>query len=88
MKTIYDIMHGDRRADEIDTRGHCGIYDKKFMLCNLCLEVTKEDIDTLVNNIANVYYWCAFMKLICMTIEDLEGANCQTALPEKRTVAE
>ena len=38
--------------------GRCKIYYKSFMPYNLYLE-EEEDIDTLVNNITNFYYWCA-----------------------------
>ena len=54
---VYEIMHQDRRVARIDKTGHCKIYFKSFMPYNLYLE-EEEDIDTLVNNITNFYYWC------------------------------
>lgn len=54
----YEIMHSDRRVATIDTSGHCKIYFKSFMPYNLYLE-PEDDIDTLVNNITNFYYWCS-----------------------------
>lgn len=55
---VYEIMHQDRKVARISERGHCRIYYKSFMPYNLYLEEA-EDIDTLVNNITNFYYWCA-----------------------------
>lgn len=57
-KKVYEIMHMDRKVAKIDNSGHCKIYYKSFMPYNLYLEEA-EDIDTLVNNITNFYYWCA-----------------------------
>lgn len=59
MKEIYELMHGERIVALIDTQGHCRIYEKAFLPYNLYLEETEEDIDTLVNNVTNFYYWCA-----------------------------
>lgn len=59
MKTIYEIMHGDRKVAWIDTHGHCKVYYKSFMPFSLYLEETDNDIDTLVNNVTNFQYWCA-----------------------------
>lgn len=59
MKTVYEIMHGDKRTATIDTQGHCKIYDAAFMPYSLFLDDSNEDIDTLVNNITNFYFWCA-----------------------------
>lgn len=59
MKAVYEIMHGEKRIARIDTQGHCRIYEREFMPYNLYLEDTEEDIDTLVNNVTNFYYWCA-----------------------------
>ncbi len=58
-KCRYEIMHGQRKVAWVDLRGHCEIYDKKFMPYSLYLEDDKEDLDTLVNNVTNFYYWCA-----------------------------
>lgn len=57
-KIVYEIMHMDRKAARIDERGNCKIYYPSFMPYNLYLE-EQEDIDTLVNNVTNFYYWCA-----------------------------
>ncbi len=56
---IYDIMHKNRRVARIDTSGRCKVYFRSFMPYNLYLNDTGRDIDTLVNNITNFYYWCA-----------------------------
>ncbi|MDE7188281.1 MAG: hypothetical protein K2O13_12360 [Lachnospiraceae bacterium] len=57
-KTIYEIMHKNRKVAQIDTAGNCRIYFKSFMPYNLYLE-ENDDIDTLINNITNFHYWCA-----------------------------
>ena len=57
-KEVYIVMHKDRKVAMMDESGHCKIYDKLFMPYNLYLEEL-EDIDSLVNNITNFYYWCA-----------------------------
>ena len=59
MKTVYEIMHGNRKVAWIDTQGRCKIYYKSFMPFSLYLEETENDIDTLVNNITNFHHWCA-----------------------------
>ncbi|MCD8148267.1 MAG: hypothetical protein LUE92_01610 [Clostridiales bacterium] len=56
---IYDIMHKNRRVARIDTSGRCKVYFRSFMPYNLYLDDSGRDIDTLVNNITNFYYWCA-----------------------------
>lgn len=58
-KSTYEIMHGQRKVARIDTQGHCHIYDREFMPYHLYLDDSEEDIDTLVNNVTNFYYWCA-----------------------------
>lgn len=58
-KCRYEIMHGERKVAWIDTQGHCKIYYKSFMPYHLYLDDTEDDIDTLVNNITNFYFWCA-----------------------------
>ena len=58
-KIYYEIMHGETRTARIDTGGHCQIYDCHLMPFSLWLDDTEEDIDTLVNNITNFYFWCA-----------------------------
>lgn len=59
MKTVYEIMHGNRKVAWIDTQGRCKIYYKSFMPFSLYLEEAENDIDTLVNNVTNFYHWCA-----------------------------
>ncbi len=59
MKTVYEIMHGDRRVARVDSQGHCKIYFKTFLPFSLYLEETEDDIDTLVNNVTNFQHWCA-----------------------------
>lgn len=65
MKQIYELMHGKRKVARVDTQGHCKIYYVSFLPYGLYLEDTKEagDVDTLVNNITNFYYWCASRML-------------------------
>ena len=63
MKMTYEIMHGQRQVAEIDTQGHCRIYEEEFMPYNLYLDDSGEDIDTLVNNVTNFNYWCATRML-------------------------
>lgn len=55
----YEIMHIDTVAACIDLQGRCEIYNENFLPYNLYLEESEDDIDTLVNNINNFYYWCA-----------------------------
>lgn len=57
-KCIYEIMHGEKTVARIDTQGHCKIYEPEFLPFQLYLE-EEEEIDVLVNNITNFYYWCA-----------------------------
>lgn len=57
-KTVYEIMHKNRKVARIDDTGFCKIYYKTFMPYNLYFE-EEEDIDTLVNNVTNFNYWCA-----------------------------
>lgn len=56
---IYDIMHKNRRVARIDTSGRCKVYFRSFMPYNLYLDDAGRDIDTMVSNITNFYYWCA-----------------------------
>lgn len=59
----YLIMNGNREAASISENGVCKILRQKFLPFHLYLEETADvgtdDIDTLVNNITNFYYWCA-----------------------------
>lgn len=57
-KTVYEIMHKNRKVAKIDETGFSKVYYKSFMPYNLYLE-EEEDIDTLVNNVTNFNYWCA-----------------------------
>lgn len=51
-KTVYEIMHKNRKVARIDETGFCKVYCKSFMPYNLYFE-EEEDIDTLVNNVTN-----------------------------------
>lgn len=62
VKVVYEIMHGEKRTACVDTQGYCTIYEPEFLPYNLYLEETDKDtkdIDQLVNNVTNFYYWCA-----------------------------
>lgn len=59
VRTVYEIMYGERRSARIDTQGHCVIFEADFMPWNLYLDDSDEEIDTLVSNVTNFYYWCA-----------------------------
>ncbi len=63
MKIIYEIMHGEEKTAKVDTQGHCEIYNYAMMPYNLYLDDTDEEIDTLVNNVTNFYFWCASRML-------------------------
>lgn len=54
----YEIMHGEKRVAEINTRGEAAIWDEKFLPYDLYLECER-DLDTLINNITNFNHWCA-----------------------------
>jgi len=54
----YEIMHLDRRVASVDTAGRSRVYFRSFLPYNLFLE-EEQDIDTLVNNLTNFYYWCS-----------------------------
>ena len=54
----YEIMHKDRVAAAIDRSGHCRIFSQSFMPNDLYLE-EEGDVDSLVNNVTNFFYWCA-----------------------------
>lgn len=56
--TCYDIMHGERKVAEINTRGEAAVLDERFIPYDLYLE-NECDFDTLINNINNFYHWCA-----------------------------
>ena len=56
--TCYEIMHGERKIAEINTRGEVDIFDEKFFPYDLYLEEDR-DFDALINNMNNFYHWCA-----------------------------
>ena len=63
-KTTYEIMHKNRKTASLSTDGHCKIYFKSFMPYNLYLEEAN-DLDCLVNNLTNFYYWCEIGRASC-----------------------
>lgn len=89
MRHTYEIMHIDRRVAWIDTAGRCKIYYPSFMPYNLYLE-PGEDIDTLVNNLNNFYFWCASRVL---TLDRqyakaiLNSAGLQQAITDRERAA-
>lgn len=54
----YELMHGDKKVAEINTRGEAVILNEDFLPYDLYLEEEK-DFDTLINNMNNFYHWCA-----------------------------
>lgn len=54
----YDIMHGEKKVAEIDTRGKATVLNERFIPYDLYLE-EECDFDTLINNMNNFYHWCA-----------------------------
>lgn len=56
--TRYDIMHGERKVAEINTRGEATVLNERFIPYDLYLE-DERDFDTLINNMNNFYHWCA-----------------------------
>ena len=84
-KEVYVIMHMDKRTAEIDETGHCKLYAPSFLPYNLYLEEA-EDIDTLINNITNFYYWCATRVLTLDRIyakEILNSIGMQQAVTDR-----
>ena len=57
-RIIYEIMHGECPTAQVDSQGRCRIWEPDFLPCNLYLEEA-EDVETLVNNVTNFWYWCA-----------------------------
>ena len=57
-RIIYEIMHGECLTAQVDSQGRCRIWEPDFLPCNLYLEEA-EDVETLVNNVTNFWYWCA-----------------------------
>ncbi len=58
LNRMYEIMHMDKKVADINPSGICHIYEPDFLPYNLYLE-EETDIDALVNNLTNFYYWCA-----------------------------
>ncbi|XCP84752.1 hypothetical protein ABXS75_17140 [Roseburia hominis] len=56
--TCYELMHGNKKVAEINTRGEAAILEEKFFPYDLYLE-EERDFDTLINNMNNFYHWCA-----------------------------
>lgn len=56
--TCYEIMHGEKKVAEINTRGEADILNEKFLPYDLFLE-SERDLDTLINNLTNFNHWCA-----------------------------
>ena len=56
--TYYEVMHGNRKIAEINTRGEAVILALQFFPYDLYLE-EERDFDTLINNMNNFYYWFA-----------------------------
>ena len=54
----YEIMHGEKKVAEINTRGEATVFNERFIPYDLYLDDDR-DFDTLINNINNFYYWCA-----------------------------
>ncbi len=85
MKNRYNIMHKDRKMAAVDVSGHCKIYDEAFMPYNLYLEKA-DDVDTLVNNVTNFYYWCSTRLLTldrAYAKEILNSAGVRQAVTDK-----
>ncbi len=83
---VYEIMHEDRKVAQIDQHGHAKIYCPSFMPYSLYLEDDDEDIDTLVNNITNFYYWCSTRVLTLdrkYAKEILNSVGLQQAVTDK-----
>lgn len=61
-KTVctYEIMHMENIVVRFTTNGKATILQEKFMPYDLYLdEDDQNDIDILINNLANFYHWCA-----------------------------
>jgi hypothetical protein len=56
-------MHGEHLIAQINTSGYCRVYKPDFMPYSLYLDDSDTEIDTLINNITNFYYWCASRTL-------------------------
>ena len=85
VKGTYEIMHLDRRVARIGENGVCKIYYKSFLPYNLCLE-EDTDIDCLVQNVTNFYYWCAsrILTLDCSYAKEiLNSIGVQQAVTDR-----
>ena len=56
--SLWQIMHGDKLIADISDKGTAKLYNSAFLPYDLWLE-EGQDVDTLVNNLTNFYYWCA-----------------------------
>jgi hypothetical protein len=54
----YEIMHGETKVAEINTRGAATVWNERFFPYDLYLE-EERDFDTQINNMNNFYHWCA-----------------------------
>ena len=84
-KMVYEIMHMDRKVARISESGQCRIYYKSFMPYHLYL-VEAEDVDSLVDNVTNFYYWCATRVLTLdrkYAKEILNSIGMQQAVTDK-----
>ena len=54
----YEIMHMEKLVATVSTLGKAKIYNAQFMPYDIYLEESNE-IDDLINNLANFYHWCA-----------------------------
>ncbi len=82
---VYEIMHKDRRVASVGLSGRCRIYYKSFLPYNLYLEEDR-DLDTLVNNLTNFYYWCATRVLTLDRVyakEILNSMGMQQAVTDR-----
>ena len=89
-RSVYELMHAERKVAAIDSQGKCNIYYPRFMPYNLYLEETQDDIDILVSNLGNFYYWCATRVLTLDRQYAKEILNCigATQSPTDRDRAE
>lgn len=58
--STYEIMHMEKVVAKVATNGKTSILQEKFMPYDLYLDEEDEnDLDVLINNLANFYHWCA-----------------------------
>jgi hypothetical protein len=53
----YEIMNGEKKVADINTRGEAVVLNKRFFPYDLYLE-EERDFDTQINNMNNFYHWC------------------------------